>query len=84
MDSIWLQLVIDDVEGALKKSVDNGAVAQFYVDMHSEIKDIEGRASQMKKPRAYTMTFASVYPLYIGKAGKKGRSKAEVDNTSFI
>lgn len=33
----------------------------------------------MKKPRAYTMTFASVYPLYIEKAERKGRSRAEVD-----
>ena len=33
----------------------------------------------MTKHRTYTMSFASVYPLYIAKAGKKGRSKAEVD-----
>ena len=31
------------------------------------------------KHRIYTMSFASVYPLYIAKAEKKGRSKAEVD-----
>ncbi len=37
----------------------------------------------MKKPRAYTMTFASVYPLYIEKAEKKGRTKAEVDEMIF-
>ena len=33
----------------------------------------------MKKHRIYTMSFASVYPLYIAKAERKGRSKAEVD-----
>jgi hypothetical protein len=33
----------------------------------------------MTKPRIYTMTFSSVYPLYIAKAEKKGRTKAEVD-----
>lgn len=33
----------------------------------------------MKKPRAYAMTFASVYPMYVEKAEKKGRTKAEVD-----
>ncbi|MBC1935929.1 DUF2200 domain-containing protein [Listeria grandensis] len=33
----------------------------------------------MKKPRIFTMSFASVYPLYIQKAEKKGRTKAEVD-----
>ena len=29
--------------------------------------------------RIYTMSFASVYPLYVLKAEKKGRTKAEVD-----
>lgn len=29
--------------------------------------------------RVYAMIFASVYPLYIAKAEKKGRTKAEVD-----
>lgn len=33
----------------------------------------------MKKPRAYTMTVAGVYPLYLEKAQKKGRTKDEVD-----
>ena len=37
----------------------------------------------MFKPRAYTMTFASVYPMYIQKAEKKGRTKAEVDEIIF-
>lgn len=33
----------------------------------------------MKKHRIYTISFASVYPLYIAKAEKKGRTKKEVD-----
>ena len=33
----------------------------------------------MTKHRIYTISFASVYPLYIAKAEKKGRTKAEVD-----
>lgn len=33
----------------------------------------------MKKHRIYSMSFASVYPLYIAKVEKKGRTKAEVD-----
>ncbi len=37
----------------------------------------------MKKPRIYTMSFASVYPLYLEKAEKKGRSKAQVDEIIF-
>lgn len=37
----------------------------------------------MKKPRIYTMSFASVYPLYIQKAEKKDRTKEEVDEIIF-
>jgi len=33
----------------------------------------------MAKHRIYTMSFASVYPHYVAKAEKKGRTKAEVD-----
>jgi hypothetical protein len=32
-----------------------------------------------KKHRIYTTSFASVYPLYVAKAEKKGRTKAEVN-----
>lgn len=34
----------------------------------------------MKKHRIYTMSFASVYPLYVTKAERKGRTKTEVDH----
>ncbi|MEQ9405604.1 MAG: DUF2200 domain-containing protein [Cyclobacteriaceae bacterium] len=33
----------------------------------------------MEKHRIYTMSFAGVYPHYITKAEKKGRTKTEVD-----
>ena len=33
----------------------------------------------MAKHRIYTMSFASVYPHYVAKAEKKGRTKGEVD-----
>jgi hypothetical protein len=33
----------------------------------------------MTKHRIYTTSFASVYPHYVAKAEKKGRSKVEVD-----
>jgi hypothetical protein len=33
----------------------------------------------MKKHRIFTMSVASVYPLYVAKAEKKGRTKTEVD-----
>lgn len=32
-----------------------------------------------KTPRVFAMSFASVYPLYVQKAERKGRTKAEVD-----
>lgn len=37
----------------------------------------------MKNTRIYKMSFAGVYPMYIQKAEKKGRSKAEVDEIIF-
>src|SRR3954452_8661738 len=33
----------------------------------------------MTKHRIYSMSFASVYPLYVAKAERKGRTRAEVD-----
>ena len=33
----------------------------------------------MTKHRIYTMSFANVYPLYVTKAEKKGRTKTEVN-----
>ncbi len=33
----------------------------------------------MDNKRVFAMTFASVYPLYVQKAEKKSRTKAEVD-----
>lgn len=33
----------------------------------------------MTKHRIYTMSLASVYPHYVAKAEKKGRTRAEVD-----
>lgn len=34
----------------------------------------------MTKHRIYTTSFASVYPHYVAKAERKGRTKAEVDD----
>lgn len=33
----------------------------------------------MEKPRIYTVSFANIYPMYVAKAIKKGRTKDEVD-----
>lgn len=35
------------------------------------------------KPRIYTMSFARIYPLYIAKAERKGRTKADVDSIIY-
>ena len=37
----------------------------------------------MDKNRIYKIVFASVYPLYLKKAEKKGRTKEEVDTVIF-
>ena len=36
-------------------------------------------ANTEKKPRIYAMPVSEVYPLYVAKAEKKGRTKDEVD-----
>ena len=41
--------------------------------------EIHGGEPMEKKHRIYTISFASVYPHYVAKAEKKGRTKAEVD-----
>lgn len=33
----------------------------------------------MKKPAVFAMEFARIYPMYVEKAEKKGRTRAEVD-----
>lgn len=37
----------------------------------------------MKLEKVYAINFASLYPLYVKKAEKKGRTKAEVDQIIF-
>jgi hypothetical protein len=39
----------------------------------------ETKKQETKKHRVYTISVASVYPHYVAKAEKKGRTKAEVD-----
>jgi hypothetical protein len=43
------------------------------------LKRYELAGAVMAKHRIYTTSFASVYPLYVAKAEKKGRTKAEVN-----
>ena len=37
----------------------------------------------MERPRIFSMSFSSIYPLYIQKAERKGRTKEEVDEIIF-
>jgi hypothetical protein len=37
----------------------------------------------MDKSKVYAMSFARIYPLYVQKAKRKGRTKAEVDEIIF-
>ena len=42
-------------------------------------KTIAKKSATSNLQRVYAMSFASVYPHYVAKAEKKGRTKAEVD-----
>lgn len=33
----------------------------------------------MNRPKIYSMSFAKIYPLYVAKAERKGRTKSDVD-----
>lgn len=44
-----------------------------------ENKLIRKKEYNMKEPKIYQMSFGSVYPLYVKKVEKKGRTQAEVD-----
>ncbi len=37
----------------------------------------------IQKHRIYTMPFSRIYPLYVAKVEKKGRTKSEVDEVIF-
>ncbi len=54
-------------------------VKQAPVKKANARKTPQPSAVATKKPRVFAISFASVYPLYIQKAEKKGRTKREVD-----
>jgi hypothetical protein len=45
--------------------------------------DFNNKYKKMDKTKIYKMPFATVYPLYIKKVERKGRTKAEVDTIIF-
>lgn len=60
--------------------VANLNIAVSYLN---RIFDLRGIDMNTNNTRIYRMSFASVYPHYIAKAEKKGRTKAEVDEILF-
>jgi hypothetical protein len=50
---------------------------------HAAVKKTAAKSptssGEPKRPRVFAMSFASVYPLYVQKAERKGRTAAEVD-----
>jgi hypothetical protein len=52
---------------------------QYYLGGMKEPHRLSSKISVMTKPSIYSMSFANIYPLYIKKAEKKGRTKTEVD-----
>ena len=56
-------------------------VYKFY--QCKKILPVRTLTSMMNNTRIFKTSFASVYPHYIHKAEKKGRTKAEVDEVIF-
>ena len=56
-------------------------VYKFY--QCNKILPVRTLTSMMNNTRIFKTSFASVYPHYIHKAEKKGRTKAEVDEVIF-
>jgi hypothetical protein len=46
---------------------------------HYPLRTFSGDRAVAERHRIFTMQFAKVYPLYVAKAEKKGRTRAEVD-----
>jgi hypothetical protein len=62
-----------------KTTLASEAQKKWLADKLTALRDRTGVNGTDKKPRIFTTSFASVYPLYLQKAEKKGRTKAEVD-----
>ncbi len=47
------------------------------------VRNLSNKVIKMQKPKMFSMSFADVYPLYVKKAERKGRTKSEVDEIIF-
>jgi hypothetical protein len=65
---------LSDVDMNVLESI----VKKSFAWMKKKYQD-KSTTSSVKKNRVYTMSFAGVYPCYVTKAEKKGRTKKEVD-----
>src|SRR4051812_43124412 len=52
---------------------------RYHALKQSSASEAPAFGRRMTKHRIYAMSFASVHPLYVAKAEKKGRTRAEVD-----
>jgi hypothetical protein len=73
-------------ESETRRTPDRGGISVFHGSMfHQPRRQVNGLVwritedNLMSKHRIYTTSVASVYPHYLAKAEKKGRTKAEVD-----
>ena len=62
--------------GAVELAGEGGGGAGEWAEGRTAAEDGVGTVA---RHRIYTMSFAKVYPLYVAKAERKGRTKAEVD-----
>ena len=66
-------------KAAVKKVTPKKATIKKAAVKKATAKKATPSAGAPKRPRVFAMSFASVYPLYLQKAAKKGRTKEEVD-----
>ncbi len=66
----------------LDPAVKNPATAKQALEQKTAARKrpaVANESATERKPRVFTIPFSSVYPLYVEKAEKKGRTRAEVD-----
>mmetsp|Transcript_16410 Transcript_16410/g.28359 ORF Transcript_16410/g.28359 Transcript_16410/m.28359 type:complete len:154 (-) Transcript_16410:5-466(-) len=65
--------------GGAKHSTKTAAGPNFPTKKPASASASSKAARNKEEPRIYKMSVARLYPLYVAKAVKKGRTKAEVD-----
>ena len=65
----------------VKNALVAGPVVRIVAPVQPNGLDHARITNSMPQHRIYTMSFAKVYPLYVAKAERKGRTKDEVDTT---